>query len=90
MLLGLIDCLVYATSWVVGSCAAVSGFVIWTVFFIVTYTNTSISAALAVPITNFAIGIWIVPFLLYWSERSARQNAFLRWCLDKVRSIDPA
>ena len=84
MLLGLIDCLVYATNWIIGSCAAGSGFIIWTVFFVVTYNETAPPIALAVPITNFAIGIWIIPFLLYWSERNARQNAFLRWCLDKV------
>ena len=80
MLLAILDSMVYSYNWIVGSLVISIGIVIWTASFIITYINVVPAKSLAIPVTNFCIGIWVAPFLLYWNEKRARNNAFLHWC----------
>eukprot|EP01022_Parablepharisma_sp_SALTPOND_P016475 TRINITY_DN2418_c3_g1_i1.p1 TRINITY_DN2418_c3_g1~~TRINITY_DN2418_c3_g1_i1.p1 ORF type:complete len:630 (+),score=45.95 TRINITY_DN2418_c3_g1_i1:621-2510(+) len=76
--------MVYSYNWIVGSVVIGTGLLIWVVVFIATYIHTVTPPALWIPVMNFFVGIWVIPLLMYWSEKKARHNAFLQWCNLKV------
>ncbi len=84
MLLALVDCIVYSSNWIIGAVLATTGILIWDTSFITSYFDVVNNEELVIPLVNFTVGIWVVPFLLYWSEKKARHNAFLQWTSLKV------
>jgi len=84
MLIATMDCLVYSYNWIIGSAVIITGNIIWVVFFITFFAKIASAETLTLILLNFSVADWVVPFLLYWSEKKARQNAFLQWSSNKV------
>lgn len=78
------DCVEYSQNWIVSSLAYMCGSMSWAVCFIVMYNDTVSGIELAVPVTDFCLGIWTSPFLLYWTERKRRRRVFSQWCQEQV------
>ena len=84
LLIAVIYCLYYCSNWIIGSLVACIGVIVWVVLLIVRHLDTASPLSMAVTVNNFFISIWIVPFILYWSEKRHRHNAFLQWSNAKV------
>ncbi len=79
MLLAMIDSIIYARNWMIGSAVICSGLLTWTAIFMLKYSGAFTVYGVLIPALNFNMSSWVVPFLLYWSEKKARYNAYLRW-----------
>jgi len=84
LLIATMDCIVYSYNWLIGSAVVIVGDIIWVLFFVDTFATIVPSDSFTLLLVNFSVAIWVVPFLLYWSEKKARQNAFLQWSSNKV------
>ncbi len=67
----------------VGSALISTGIFGWTLIFAIKYKNLVPPVSLLIPCLNFSVTIWLVPFLLYLSEKRARNRAYFQWCSHK-------
>eukprot|EP01022_Parablepharisma_sp_SALTPOND_P033059 TRINITY_DN88119_c1_g1_i1.p1 TRINITY_DN88119_c1_g1~~TRINITY_DN88119_c1_g1_i1.p1 ORF type:complete len:655 (-),score=42.72 TRINITY_DN88119_c1_g1_i1:391-2355(-) len=86
LLLAVLDFIVYSYNWIVGTALTCAGVIIWISFYLVIYLGKGPPGILGTAIVNYCLGIWVLPFLLYWNEKRIRQNVFLNWCNSKELS----
>ena len=84
LLLALMDCIVYSTNWIAGSLSFLAGIGVWVALIMLKSLDRISTLGAAVSSSNFCVGLWVVPFLLYWSEKRARHDIFVQWCQLKV------
>ena len=79
MFVVLVHCISYSPNWIIGSTTLIGGYIIWIIFILCYFIGTS-AASLLVTLSNFSLGVCVVPFLLYWMEKRNRHSFFLQWC----------